>query len=90
MARLYRSAGIPFCASISSMIVIVGSEDRSFVNKSKFKLFETVEEIVSYCAYMFLKISGGRLPEHLHNMMVLDCSGNTYLRLYLKRTHGKA
>ena len=46
--------------------------------------------MVFYSAYMLAKISGKRLPDSLHNMMVMDFSGNMHVRLYIETVRGQA
>lgn len=83
---LYGLAGIPFSFNSSHMFVVVGEADDS----SKFKVFWNVKDMVFYSAYMLSRISGERLPDNLHNMMVMDFSGNMYVRLYLEMLRGQA
>lgn len=88
---LYGLAGIPFSFNSSHMFVVVGeaNEDLLF-NSSKFKVFRNTEEMVFYSAYMLARISGKRLPDSLHNMMVMDFSGNMHVRLYMETVRGQA
>lgn len=88
---LYGLAGIPFSFNSSHMFVVVGeANDDLLLNSSKFKVFRNVDDMVFYSAYMFAKISGNHLPDHLHNMMVMDFSGNMHVRLYMEAVRGQA
>jgi hypothetical protein len=63
----------------------VSSTDK-YSNNSSFKVFGSVQEMALYVAYKIHQFTGGeRLPDSIHNRMVMDVSGNPYVKLYFKR-----
>lgn len=75
LRELYSREGIPF--SMKSNIVVVG-------DPATFKVFKREDDAVMYSFSMLAAFYGRRLPEHIHNMMVLDISGSPYVKRYME------
>lgn len=89
LRSLYEGEGIPFSLDLAKNIVVVGHSCRkSLLNKGSFKMFRKAEEAIVYSAYMISSLSSKRLPDHLHNMMVLDISGSPFARRYMEASRG--
>lgn len=78
---LYSREGIPF--SLKSNIVVMG--DPGFC-----KFFKKDSDAVMYSVFMLSSHYGRRLPDHVHNMMVLDISGSPFVKRYLESARAES
>lgn len=57
-------------------------------NKGRFKIFADLREMALYSAFKIFQITRRRLPDAIHNRMVMDTSGYPFVRQYFKGLEG--
>lgn len=52
--------------------------------KSRIKFFENLEDLSLYAAYRVSIMTGARIPDHIHNRIVLECGGGRFSKMYIE------
>lgn len=57
-------------------------------NNGRLKIFTDLREMALYAAFKIFQITNKRLPDAIHNRMVMDTSGYPFVRQYFKGLEG--
>lgn len=69
---------------------ILGTQKRSIFESDEIKFSGNMSGLARYAAYRVSQIRKRRLPEALHNMMLLDSSGCRFVKSYVELVNGLA
>lgn len=79
------SEGICVVIDEESLSVIFPDTDISFGNRNNLRMFGDPEELSLFSAYKIAQISRKRLPDPIHNRMIMYVGNYPFPRLYIKR-----